>query len=116
MRNTRCHDLPHAAGALQLGAEQDGTRLAASEALQSLLRAVLTPELTAALAAQRGAASGRLGAAPLPSIVAAVASVLGARFQEAWHLSLPGADGLCHAALQCPYRLTPLPVRSGQAA
>jgi ribosomal RNA-processing protein 12 len=62
-----------------------------SGALQSLLENCLTPSLVAALQQQgSSSSSSRGGMAPLTSLVAAVASGLGARYQEAWGLALPG--------------------------
>jgi hypothetical protein len=79
----------------QLAAEQDGVRYNASGALQSLLESCLTPSLVAALQQQGSSSSSRGGIAPLTSLVAAVASGLGARYQEAWGLALPGMFELC---------------------
>ncbi|KAF8071289.1 uhpC [Scenedesmus sp. PABB004] len=76
-----------------LAAEQDGVRYSASGALRSLIGAVLTPALVAAMQA----APARGGAPPLASLVAAVAGGLGARYQEAWGLALPAAAALCEA-------------------
>jgi hypothetical protein len=59
-----------------------------SGALQSLLENCLTPSLVETL--QQQGSSSRGGMAPLTSLVAAVASGLGARYQEAWGLALPG--------------------------
>jgi hypothetical protein len=68
-----------------------------SGALQSLLENCLTPSLVAALQQQSSSSSSRGGMAPLTSLVAAVASGLGARYQEAWGLALPG---MLHVILQ----------------
>ncbi|WIA32410.1 hypothetical protein OEZ86_003236 [Tetradesmus obliquus] len=78
-----------------LAAEQDGVRYNTSGALQSLLESCLSPSLVAALQQQGGSSSSRGGMSPLTSLVAAVASGLGARYQEAWGLALPVAGVLC---------------------
>lgn len=70
-----------------LAAEQDGVRYNASGALQSLIKECLMPQLVIAMQQQRQQQSGL---PPLQSLVAAVASSLGARYQEAWGLALPG--------------------------
>lgn len=78
-----------------LAAEQDGVRYNASGALQSLLKECLTPQLVAAMQRQQQQASSS-GPPALQSLVAAVASSLGARYQESWGLALPGeTDRAC---------------------
>lgn len=78
---------------MQLSAEQDGVRYNASGALQSLLTNCATPSVMAAMVQQQQ--QQQKGAmAPLQSLVAAVASALGARYQEAWGLALPVAGKL----------------------
>jgi ribosomal RNA-processing protein 12 len=73
----------------QLSAEQDGVRYNASGALQSLLNNCATR--TVVVAMQQQPQQGGMG--PLQSLVAAVAAALGARYQEAWGLALPGKTG-----------------------
>ena len=80
----------------QLCAEQDGVRFGTSQALRNLIRDCVNAEMIAAAvstAAKGKAPMGGKAAAPAPaaSVVAAVASLLGARYQEAWSLALPGA-------------------------
>lgn len=80
---------------LQLSAEQDGVRYNASGALQSLLNNCATPSVMAAMVQQQQQQQQHKGGmAPLQSLVAAVASALGARYQEAWGLALPVAGKL----------------------
>lgn len=68
-----------------LGAEHDGVRFEASQALQRLVREALPDGLLTA------GGAGRSGQPPVVSVVAAVGSSMGARYQEAWPLALPGA-------------------------
>jgi hypothetical protein len=76
---------------LQLSAEQDGVRYNASGALQSLLDNCATPTVMAAMLQQQKQQQKQGGGmSPLQSLVAAVAAALGARYQEAWGLALPG--------------------------
>lgn len=85
-----CVSLP-----LQLSAEQDGVRYNASGALRSLLDNCATPTVMAAMQQQQQQQRG--GMSLLQSLVSAVAAALGARYQEAWGLALPGELGReCH--------------------
>lgn len=81
--------LPFNTCLMQLSAEQDGMRYNASGALQSFLNNCATPSVLAAMQQQQQQQQ-RGGMSPLNSLVAAVASSLGARYQEAWGLALPG--------------------------
>lgn len=68
----------------QLAAEQDGVRHATSEALREIAAACIDEAMiTAAITAASGAPS------PLQSVIAALGSALGPRFQESWGLALP---------------------------
>jgi ribosomal RNA-processing protein 12 len=63
-------------------------RYNASGALRSLLDNCATPTVMAAMQQQQQQQRG--GMSPLQSLVSAVAAALGARYQEAWGLALPG--------------------------
>ncbi|KAG2487102.1 hypothetical protein HYH03_014215 [Edaphochlamys debaryana] len=77
----------------QLAAEADGVRYGTSQALRTLILDVLTPRVAAAARKQpKSAGAGALP--PLTSIVAAVASTLGARYQESWGMALPVVGAL----------------------
>jgi len=64
-------------------------RYGASGALQSLLNNCATPAVLAAMQQQQ---QQRGGLSPLQSLVSAVAAALGARYQEAWGIALPGRN------------------------
>lgn len=81
-----------------LSAEQDGVRFNTSGALQSLVKECLTPQLVTAMQQQQP----HQRMPPLQSLVAAVASSLGARYQEAWSLALPGKCST-HGLNGCPH-------------
>lgn len=59
-----------------------------SQALRNLIRHCVDGAMVSAAAA--GTGGPRAAAAPLHSVIAGVASLLGARYQEAWGLALPG--------------------------
>ncbi|MEW5303887.1 MAG: hypothetical protein WDW36_006539 [Sanguina aurantia] len=76
----------------QLAAEQDGVRVGTSMALRSLLRSCIDADMVSnGLAAMEG---GATAAPPIRSVVAAVASSLGPRYQEGWVLAIPVAGEL----------------------
>jgi hypothetical protein len=96
-------------------------RYNASGALRSLLDNCATPTVMAAMQQQQQQQQ-RGGINPLQSLVSAVAAALGARYQEAWGLALPGelgmglswqgwsGGGLCRALLSplvCAVACTP---------
>ena len=85
--------LPAAFHALvpQLVAEQEGVRFGTQQALKNLVHDCLNSDMVSTAVSQGTLRGG--GVAPAQSIVAAVASSLGARGQDGWTHALPG--GLC---------------------
>ncbi|GFR52360.1 hypothetical protein Agub_g14918 [Astrephomene gubernaculifera] len=83
--------LPRAVHALvpQLAAEQDGVRYGTSQALRTLITDCLTADTVAAARRARPTGPSSSGPTPLASLVAAVASTLSARYQDAWGMALP---------------------------
>ena len=90
--------LPAAFHALvpQLVAEQEGVRFGTQQALKNLVHDCLSSHMVSTAVSQGTLRGG--GVAPAQSIVAAVASSLGARGQDGWTHALPG--GL-HCLLRC---------------
>jgi hypothetical protein len=91
--------LPHAFHALmpQLLAGQEGVRFGTQQALKNLVNDCIDDDMIQTAVSRTTVGSS--APAPLQSIVAAIASTLGPRYQDAWAHALPGT-ALSHVQLR----------------
>lgn len=73
---------------MQLAAEHDGVRYSAMQSLTSLISTCLDKSMVSSEVASHSQQAQ--GPSPLDRIVAAVASTLGPRYQDAQAMALPG--------------------------